>query len=316
MNPLYFWKKYELAASTKTFNSLITIPRVCRFCLEDETATTFNTTAHVVPELLGENDFTSLDECDKCNSKFSGFESHLSIFFRPYLTMVGVKGKRKIPEFHSRTENGNESTRTIVKVAEDEKRNLILSDLADYKIDEKGKRMSITFRKPPHKPLWVYKALVKIALSLLPKERISKYKNVFDWLLNKPDCYADYFVTAFITVLTRGKFQIPFAELYTAKRTVYKKHFLPELTLVLGFGNLIVQIFLPLSQEFENEMTEGKTPILNLFPSFAFDKDLSKEKFTINAVDLKGEISITYDETLHFVYDFAELNLNKQNAPD
>jgi len=314
MNPLDFWKKYELVASTKTFSSLINIPRACRFCLEDETTTTFNTTTHAVPELLGENNFISLDECDKCNSKFSGFESHLSIFFRPYLTMVGVKGKRKIPEFHSRTENGNENTRTIVKVAEDEKRNLILCDLEDYKIDEQEKRMSITFRKPPHKPLWVYKALVKIALSLLPKEGLSKYKNVLDWLLDKPDYYADYFVTAFITVLTRGKFQAPFAELYRAKRTMYKKHFLPELTLVLGFGNLVVQIFLPLSQEFENEVSEGKTPTLNLFPSFAFDKAARKEKFTINVVDLKGEESITYNETLHFVYHCAELNINKQNT--
>ena len=310
MDPLYFWKKYKLVASTKTFKPLTNTPNICRFCKQCEPKVTFNSKTHAVPELLGENNFISLDECDTCNNIFSGFESHLSIFFRPYLTMLAVKGKRKIPEFHSRTENGNEDTRTIIKIGENHNRNILLKDLCDYKIDKENKTMSITFRKQPHRPFWVYKSLVKVALSILPTKNISEYNEVFKWLLDKSNS-ADYFITAFITVLTRSKFSEPFADLYKAKRTIYKKSFIPEMTLVIGFGNIIVQIFLPLTIHFDIKTANSKRPELNLYPSFVFDKNSQKTQFTINAVDLKSKSPITYDEILHFSYQTAEFNIDR-----
>lgn len=306
MDP-YFKKKYKLIASTKTFNSSTTAQKICKFCKCDKTKVSFGNLPHAIPELLGENNFISGDECDECNNKFSAYETHLSTFFLPYLTMAGVKGKRKVPEFHSRTENRDEATRTIVKVGEDGNRKILLSDLTDYVIDEEKKTMSITFRKPPHKPYWVYKALVKIGLSLMPEEYIDKFNESYKWLLDKA-CSVDYFITAFITVLTRNKFAKPFAELYLAKRNIYKTHFIPQSTLIVGFGNIVAQIFLP---EFNFEKTKEKQPQMNLYPGFAFDKTSSKTKFTINAVDLKSKVSVTYNETLHFSFHSAELNIGK-----
>lgn len=304
MDP-YFLKKYKLVASTKTFSASQLVSKVCRFCKRNESQVSFNNLPHAIPELLGENDFISSDECDECNNWFSAYETHLSIFFRPYLTMVGVKGKKKIPEFHSRTENRNEATRTIIKVGEDGNRKVILSDLSDYIVDKEKKTISLVFRKPPHKPHWVYKALVKIGMSLLPPNYIDKYDQVYKWLLDK-DCCVDTFITAFITILTRSKFSEPFAELYLAKRTMYKKHFLPQATLVIGFANIVVQIFLP---EDNYETTKELPPHMNLYPAFAFDKNTTKTRFAINHVDLKSKHSVTYNETLHFSFQEGEFNI-------
>ena len=307
---LDFWKKYQLIESTKTFKATLISPRICRFCKRGERETTFKTTTHAIPELLGNNNFISFDECDKCNAKFSGLESHLSKFFMPYLTMAGVKGKRGIPAFHSRTEKSNEQTRTIIKSDGQGKRNIILTHLDDYKIDEVSKTMQITFRLPPHKPFHVYKSLVKIAMSLLPAKDVVKYKNSFKWLIDEPS-HTDIFYTAFITLLTSGRFAEPFAELYSAKRVLSKDKFYPKLTLVVGFGNIVIQIFPPLPDKMNSSNLQGRIPELNLFPSIFFEKDKNKSSYTIRHIDLKSKVSVTNDEIISFTYESADLNIGK-----
>lgn len=312
---LDFWKKYQLIESTKTFKPILPSKRVCRFCKQDKAKTTFKTVTHAIPELVGQNNFTSYDECDKCNAKFSGLESHLSKFFMPYLTMGGVKGKRNVPSFHSRTENGNEETRTIIKADGDRKRNIILRNLDDYRIDEAEKKMYITFRLPPHKPFQVYKSLAKIALSMLPMSEVRKYNNAFNWLIDEPN-RIDIFPIAFISVLTSGRFSEPFAELYSAKRVRYKNKFIPKLTLILGFGNIVVQIFPPLPDAISSVDLQDSNPEINLFPSFYMERDKSKPSFTIKSVELNSKTSVTYDETITFSYESADLNIEKSTNGD
>lgn len=307
VDPTDFWKKYKLLESTKTFKQSIKHPRVCRFCKKNEQKTTFNTVTHAVPELLGKNNFTSFDECDKCNFKFSGYESHLSKFFMPYLTMIGVKGKRKVPDFHSRTESGDENTRMIVKAENEKQRSIQISELSVYKIDEVSKTMSITFKLPPHKPLFVYKSLVKIGMSLLPKEKARKYSNTFKWLLDE-NSSADYFCQSFITVLKGVKFAEPFAEIYSAKRAISKYQFIPQLTLVIRFGNLVVQVFLPFSDNFMVDL-QLKKPVLNIYPSFIYEKN--SEKFIFKEIDFCSAESVSYDEKLQFTFESADLNIKK-----
>lgn len=322
IDPLFFWKKYELIASTKTIKGNETSkPKICRFCGKNESTTTFNTKAHILPELLGRNDIISGDECDNCNNKFSAFESHLSIFFRPHLAITGVEGKRKVPKFHSRTIDNNEETRTTLEIDEEGRRKLTFGNIDDYKIDKENKKGSIIFRMPPHKPIYVYKALLKIALSILPEDRKIKYKNVFDWISDK-DISTDYFCIAFITVLRGKKFAAPIAELYEAKQIFTAKDFIPELTLIVKFGNIVAQIFLPLSHEFDYERSKGKSPSLNVFPASTLNIDFEKAKITnrikysFTSIDLRSEESVSYNETMHFTFktgDFYADEADKNN---
>jgi len=311
-----FWNTYDLISSTKSFASIRQDPRKCRFCNRTETEVTFKSEAHALPELLGENKLISQDECDDCNALFGAFESHLSRFFIPYLTVLGVKGKRRVPAFHSRTVDRNEDTRTIFIVGPDGKRSLQIGDFNDYKIDEINKTLSLSFRLPPHRPLFVYKALVKIALSLLPEKQIRDFQNVYDWILGK-EAAISYLPVGFITVLKRKKFAKPFADLYQAKKVVTENKFFPELTLLVNFANIIVQIFLPLSQNFKYEDSIGKSPELNIYPSFVLNNDLNevkstgKIKYNFTTIDFSSDASVERDEILNFSYESADLNIGR-----
>ncbi|MDI9312546.1 MAG: hypothetical protein QM535_20210 [Limnohabitans sp.] len=319
----HFNKVYTLIGSTQSLISIIPEFRICRFCRRDESTVTFKKDAHACSELLGKNSSIIYDECDSCNEKFSVYESHLSKFFMPYLAVVGVRGKTKIPTFQSRTEGGDESTRTVLKF-EDGKVNLTLSSLDDYKIDKENNRMSIRFRCPPHKPLNVYKALVKIALSFLPTQKFNQYALLFDWLLK--DTPTAYFTTLFITLLTKKKFGKPYVQLFEANSIFTDQGFYPELTLVLNFGNLVAQIFLPLSEHFDYPQSNGKSPIHEVYPAFIYNQDMKqyqglsgdtpiKMKYKFSTIDLTSEVNCTRDEVLNFTFESGDFGI-ENNSED
>ena len=306
-DPLAFYKKYTLVNSTRELKQSSSDVRRCRYCNKVESSTTFNIKAHIIPELLGENDFLALDECDACNQKFSAYESHLSKFFMPYLTMNGVKGKTGIPQFHSRSVNGNEDTRTIIK-ASDNKREILLADLNDYIIDEESKTMTVVFRKPPHKPLWVFKALAKIGISLIPANLLKEHQNVIEWLLYK-NAEMFYFPHLTTSILTYQKMVRPFADLYKANRMLFSRSFIPEYTMIFGFGNVIGQIFLPPSLNEIYERARNKKPVLEMFPGFSLDGLTQKDSGMMYILGLVGNKTITYDQRLSFKFQEAKVNI-------
>lgn len=321
---LHFWKVYRLVGSTNRLISKPNTVRVCRFCEKDELAVSFRMDAHACPELLGENDFVIHEECDTCNSMFSGFESHLSKFFLPYLSVVQVKGKRKIPEFHSRTENNDEITRTILRRGDDGRLQLIIGK-DDLLIDRGNKKMSIRFRLAPHRPLYVYKSLVKIGLSLLEPDLVEKYRSVSDWLMGK-EIEIAYFPMVYITKVVHHKFAKTFAELYEANWIFKDNGFNPELTLIVNFGNLVAQIFMPLSAQFDYERSYQKSPQLEMYPASVMynqNKDAYKDAkptdlitvdYKFSCVDLASDESCTRDEVIGF--SFQDIEMKEKHEPN
>lgn len=311
IDPTKFRKRYTLISSTKDWCTDLVEYKICRYCKKIEPETTFRNIPHVIPELFGENDITGNDECDKCNSQFSKLESHVAIFFRPYLTMVGVKGKKKVPEFQSRTSDGKANSQTTVKHISDTKREMWIGKNDDYVIDKDKNTMSVTFRLPPYKPLYVYAALVKIALSLLPVTKLNDYQHVFDWLNGKGN-KIPLLPYGYVTMLTKKKFAQPFAELYETYIPFEDGEFSPEITLVLYFGNIVFQIFLPIKQEFEKYASNGglSTPVL--FPAYLLNIDFDEIKtvddinFKYNIVDLSSINSVKQDKILNFRFESGE----------
>ncbi len=316
-----FNEVYTLIGSSETLPDNLPNVRVCRFCGKNENEVDFKKIAHACPELLGQNNLVIYDECDSCNEKFSKYESHLSKFFLPYLSVVGVKGKKKIPDFQSRKDNEDENTRTSLKYTDDGKINLYLNSLDDYKVDVENKTMSIRFRNPAIKPIYVYKALLKIALSFLPQCKVQKYQLLFDWLQNG-NTEIVFFSTLFITKLTRKKFGKPSVQLYEANKIFTDKDFHPELTLVVNFANIIAQIYLPLSESFDYPKSDGKSPTLELYPAFIYNVDSEKHKgsdrpITVNyrfeSIDLHSERSSIRDEVINFTFESGNFNISKSN---
>ncbi|MBK9799952.1 MAG: hypothetical protein IPP56_09650 [Bacteroidetes bacterium] len=262
----------------------------------------------MLPELIGKNNILTFDECDQCNILFSNFESNFSIFVRPYITLLGVRGKKGVPKFQSRTIDRNEITRTTLLHSENNRRELHLSRLDDYSINPATKTFDIVFRKPPFVPLKVYKALLKIGLSLLPTEYDSFNKKSFLWLTDRLD-YLEFIRCAFITTLRGVRFERPSAEL--AKQRLLSDELIeyPEFVLVLYFANQIIQIFLPFSDKQKESHIPGRNLSLDILPAFGYDKLKNGQKVKIRGYDLGLETSINENHQVSFSYQEAELNI-------
>lgn len=235
LDPLDFFKKYELLNSSNNYNSSFEKSKICRYCNKNVNEVSFTQATHLLPELLGKNKIYTYDECNNCNSLFSKYETHLSIFIRPHISMLGVQGKTKIPAFHSRTIDRDENTRTTLTYdKENDNRNIVVRDVEDYVIDYENKTGHIVFRKQPFIPLLVYKSLVKIGLSLLPKEFDMYNKKVFEWLSNRRNDI-DFITNGFITTIHKQKFNNPSASLYRAKTLSTESVEFPEYILILCF---------------------------------------------------------------------------------
>ncbi|UFK97744.1 hypothetical protein [Kaistella faecalis] len=110
-----FNKVYTLIGSSEALPNNIPNIRICRFYGKNEDEVNFKTIAYACPELLGQNSLIIYDECESYNEQFSKYESHFSQFFLPYLSVVGVKGEKKVPSFQSRKDH-DENTRTSLKL--------------------------------------------------------------------------------------------------------------------------------------------------------------------------------------------------------
>lgn len=307
-DPLDFWKKYELLSSSKNYVPTKIKSRVCRYCDKTDKETTFTQDTHLLPELIGKNNILTFDECDICNKLFSDYESSFSIFIRPYITLLGVKGKKRIPAFQSRTVDGNEETRTTLKHKEGNQKELHIQTLDDYTINTDTKTFDIIFRKPPFIPLKIYKSLLKIGLSLLPTEFDNANKQSFAWLTNRQE-HLEFIHLAFITTLKRKYFATPSADLYRAKKIVKGKSEYPEHILILCFANQIIQIFLPFSDELKKVHNGKRTLSLDLFPAFAIDKIETPQTVQIKYYDLGVATSVTENHQISFSYQSAEINI-------
>jgi hypothetical protein len=235
----------------------------------------------------------------------------LATLIRPFITLAGVKGKKKVPAFHSRTINRKEETRTILKHKEGNQRELHIRSLDDYTIDTDAKTFEIVFRLPPFVPVKVFKSLLKIGLSLLPTEFDEFNRQSFAWLTNRQSEIA-FIQYAFTCTLKRSQFTEPSADLYRAKNFVLGEEEYPEHILIVCFANQVFQIFLPFSDELKEVNNEKRQLALCLFPSYVYNKILGPQTMEIKYFNLGVEAPITGDSKLSFSYEDAEINIPKK----
>lgn len=153
-------------------------PKVCRFCGKDISEVKFSTIAHAVSEFLGNKRAFLDNECDLCNEFFShNYENDLDKYTKPYRTLSGTKGKkRKAPSYKTK----DKSARIDVDIR---KKELKISGQEEKILEEiDDERIQLRFTREKYKPLGVYKALVKMAFSLLPDSEIPMLKKNIEWL--------------------------------------------------------------------------------------------------------------------------------------
>lgn len=272
--------------------------KVCRFCREREPNVTFDTVAHAIPECLGNNKVICSNECDSCNKFFSKYiEDHLDKITLPFRTMNMIKGKKKVPTYitqdrKNRFEVINRETR-FMKIEVRDDSNFIT-------IDNDKKTIKMEYDLQSHIPAAAYKALVKMALSIMPNNEVNNYQNMNKWIQEKDHTRAC--MTPLKVFLTFVPGINPFKKtaifLFKRKNSDLKY---PECMFVLAFGNVMYQVVVPSDNEIKEKVTT-KT-ILKLLSPFQIDWKLGEvghkildwsETTTIKAQ--KQSVNFSYNE--------------------
>ena len=320
MEKYKFLDKFELLNSTEPFKNqyIQSMIKTCKFCLKTSDETTFNSIPHVLPELFGKNNFTSNEECDNCNKLFGRFENDLANYVSPYLTLIGLKTKAKIPVFQSRrNENGHS---TVIKNTKGSPRLSFNTNPSDFEFDKKNKRINLKLRKKKFVPINVYKGLVKIGLSLCPQSELEKYQKTISWLSDRTE-NKENFIFDIPLLLIRTKFNNkyypkPSAELYKRKSNISDNIYRPYLCLMVYSGILIFQIFIPFCEETNKINPTDFKLAYDLFPIFIRDLDFPKDTkeitFNINELpiikyDMNHYEKVEEDELITLKFDDIEL---------
>lgn len=149
-------------------------PRRCRFCSRTaQDGATFRKIAHVIPTALGNDHLKSAEECDECNEYF-GCETEPSLIAMLDIQRVflGTQGRGKNdgrPKLHfGEAVLTHDGSRVNVQAHSIDK-------------DDAGTLTIQLGKGPPLTPLSVYRALVKIVLSVLPSEVLPRLNETIQW---------------------------------------------------------------------------------------------------------------------------------------
>jgi hypothetical protein len=147
--------------------------RLCRFCQNKSTSTTFNNKAHAISEALGNKTVVLFDECDTCNKRFSEtIEPDIIQYLAIFRTIYKVKGKGGEKVFKGKNFN----------MRYDGSVNLNFYSLDDRpKEPEKEYKLKLTSEQPIVSQN-IYKSLCKFFLSIIDKKYLSHFKRTIDWI--------------------------------------------------------------------------------------------------------------------------------------
>lgn len=249
--------------------------------------------AHLIPELFGQNKSHNKYECNQCNELSGKWETSLGTFTTPIRIISKIKNKRgKIPKFKSRLDEFE--TQSIIYFDDNNVLKGHLATREDFIIDKKTKKGNLKFRLGSFNPYDVYKAFLKVAISLMPDNILIHEKWMVEYLFrDKPD--NKIFPIIYMMFFDDGTFKESFFEL---RRYHGNFKFHPKYVLNAYFGKAIIQIILPI--EIPNENIFVHLPPITQIQS-------PRNEYQIEKVDLSNNKNERRDWTF-------TLNLN--NKPE
>ena len=179
---------YELNEHRKKELTDNLVPRRCRFC-GNENPKKFKKKAHAISRLIGNKTLKTLYECDDCNSYFSKLEDNFANYMRLYHVLSHVKNGNKLPNYMT-------TSGSMIKVTENQT-DIILTEnekgLTAIQ-DKEHKKITIQISRSFHAQS-VYKAVVKMALSIMPEKEMSYFKETLNWLMNEEQMISSFYLS-------------------------------------------------------------------------------------------------------------------------
>lgn len=151
----------------------------CRFCKKKKGETTFRQDTHLISNLLGQNNFFSIDECDSCNQFFKRSENDLAAYLGISRTTNHLRSDVKAPGFQ--TAKGGVKVKKLgnnflwVQNAK--------PDNGEFQVDIQNGKASISLESQKYIPENIYRALLKMAFGNLPNEVVRDYGAGFRFLM-------------------------------------------------------------------------------------------------------------------------------------
>lgn len=234
----------------------------CRFCGGTKPDVSVRKEAHAIPEAIGNKSLFTRYECDTCNQAFGlGCENDFGNWSLPMRTISRICGKSGIPTI-KQGPNG------IFRV-EGHPEGLNLSvDEADGFLENDGgnQLLKLHLRRGPYRPQMVVKALIKMALSIVPEDEIPNFQQAIEWI--RPNNTTTMMVapTPFIYTFVSGP--VTNDRITIAILTRNNDEFVvPYSFLILRYGHEMLQIAIPSPerdvQHYAKKMEIKPFPILD-----------------------------------------------------
>ena len=309
----YFYNNYNLIFSYNLnldYKKPIIISdpdKKCRFCGKKEPEVTFKKKAHAISEMLGNKVFLSDNECDQCNMFFGNeLENDLGKYLGLIRTLTQTEGKKKVPAYKTKD---NKARIDFIP----NKGYVIIQQEGSEFLDLENK--GIIFEKEPYSPIKVYKAFVKMALSILPYQFLDDFSETLCWLKkdtinNDVDKIFDQSMTNYAYLIERF---IPGHKPLDLKVTgLLRKNnnsLSPYYYFIIEFNNYCYQIMIPCIKR-DTILLEHDIKI-NIFPIF-YDFFPDKIKITTNIKNMKNKNKIKEDKLI-FPLNFGKIEIFKPN---
>lgn len=250
-------------------------PLCCRFCGKTYPDVQFKNEAHVIPEFIGNKKLISKFECDACNSYFSQFETQMANYMLPHHSMSGtINKKNKVPKYNQKGQPIIENDTKKIVIIENHGVNYC-------NLDKDG--LHVPIKIPPYIPEYLYRCLVKIAISILPETNLVNYRDTISWLMNTDlesniEPYMTFSIYAFCY------------DMGSITSTVWERNDdciedVPFSIFTLNYKNFGFQIYLPFtSKEIFNKSLDG---IPFIFPTILDRDEDSRVTRRNSIVDLR-----------------------------
>lgn len=224
----------------------ISLKKKCRFCGKTMPEVKFKKDAHAISELVGNKRIFLRNECDDCNELFGRlYEDAFSAYLGPARTISQTEGKNGVPSYKDNDET--------IRIDVGREHIVIQEAYKQENIDIYEDHVDLHLKKEPYSPLAAYKALVVMALSIMPYSEFTCFRETAEWLLEKNiliskynmSCYASKVIERFLA----GAKPLPVqAWLFRRKSSLLSPgcdYSAPYCQFILEFDNYSFQIVVP-----------------------------------------------------------------------
>jgi hypothetical protein len=242
---------------------------------------------------VGNKRLFALYECDGCNSDFSVFEDELAKSAAIFLFSAQVKGKKGVPTLRSQQKLSRAEVNEHGFSFQEHEGDAILST------DETTRTVRLKLKHQRYRPLGVYKALTKVALTLMPEHELNAFQEAMKWIKAPIARGAIMKPSICLRTLIPGPRPIPAPHVILFRRKPGKD--VPYSMLFLATGNTSFQVNVPcLAHDVERHtyrfppvpMTTSIDLDLAQGPPLHYQEDLSSP----DLIDAPSEMTFHYDE--------------------